>query len=97
MAAKRFHIEKPEQLQSLMKYAKTNDASIARMARIWKNAKQKKGQTRWDTGVYACFSGDMSREAVLYRASEDEMIGFGKLKYNMALAWCEQHLRRVYE
>ena len=97
MAAKRFHVARPDQLQCLVKYAKTNAPSVARTARIWKNAKEKKGDTRWDTGIYACFSGDLDREAALFRYCDGDMVEFGKLKYNLALAWCEQHLRRVYE
>ena len=98
MSAKRFHIAKPDQLQTLVKFAKANAPTIARTARIWKIAKEKKGETRWDTGVYVGFSGDRAREAVLFRvAAGDELVQFGTLKYNLALNWCEQHLRQVYE
>lgn len=98
MAAKRFHVARPDQLQTLVKYAKTNATTVARTARIWKAAKEKKGATSWDKGVYASFSGDYERKAALYRiTTEDEMLEFAKLKYNRALAFCEQHLRRVYE
>ena len=98
MSAKRFHIARPDQLQTLVKYAKTNAPTIARTARIWKIAKDKNGTTRWDTGVYASFSGDRMREAVLFRvANGDELVEFGTLKYNLALNWCEQHLRPVYD
>ena len=98
MAAKRFHVAKPDQLQTLVKYAKTNAATVARTARIWKAAKDKHGETRWDTGIYAGFSGDRAREAVLFRVTNgDEMMVFATLKYNLALVWCEQHLRPVYD
>ena len=97
MASKRFHIARPDQLQTLVKYAKTNAPSIARTARIWKIAKERNGDTRWDKGVYASFSGDMTRRAVLLRTSGDELVEFATLKYNLAMVWCEQHLHRVYE
>ena len=97
MAVKRFRVARPDQLQTLVKYAKSNAPTIARTVRIWKNAQAKNGETRWDTGIYACFSGDKDRKAVLLRVSGDELIEFGILKYNLALAWCEQNLRRVYE
>ena len=90
MAAYRFHIAKPDQLQSLVPMVKDNPASVARVARIWKAAKEKRGETRWDTGVYVGFSGDRTREAVL-------LVTFGTLKYNLALRWCERHLRQVYD
>ena len=98
MAAYRFHIAKPDQLQSLVPMVKDNPASVARVARIWKAAKEKRGETRWDTGVYVGFSGDRAREAVLFRvATGDELVTFGTLKYNLALRWCERHLRQVYD
>lgn len=98
MAAKRFHIARPDQLQTLVKFAKTNAPTIARTARIWKIAKDKHGTTRWDTGVYVGFSGDRAREAVIFRVSNrDELVEVGRLKYNLALNWCEQHLRPVYD
>ena len=96
MAAKRFHVARPDQLQTLVKYAKTNAPSVARTARIWKSAQQKNGETRWDKGVYVSFSGDMARKAVLFRVSGDELVEFANLKYNLALAWCEHNLCRVY-
>lgn len=98
MAVKRFHVARPDQLQSLVIYVKDNACTVSRMARIWKIAKEKKGETRWDRGVYVGFSGDMAREAVLFRVtSGDELVQFGTLKYNLALAWCEKNLRRVYD
>jgi len=98
MAAKRFHVARPDQLQSLVKYAKSNAPTIARTARIWKIAKDRKGETRWDTGVYVSFSGDRTREAAVFRITAgDELVIVGELKYNLALNWCEQHLRPVYD
>lgn len=98
MAAKRFHVAKPDQLQCLVPMVKDRPASVARVARIWKHARAKKGETRWDTGVYAGFSGDRTREAALFRvANGEELTEIGRLRYNTALRWCEQHLRQVYE
>lgn len=94
MSAKRFHVARPDQLQSLVKFAKNNAPTIARTARIWKIAKDKNGTTRWDTGVYISFSGDRAREAVIFRvANADEPVEVGTLKYNLALNWCEVHLK----
>ena len=98
MSAKRFHVARPDELQTLTKYAKTNAPTVARTARIWKSAKAKKGETRWDNGVYVGFSGDRQRRAALFRVTgDDELVEFATLKYNLSLLWCEQHLRRVYE
>ena len=98
MAAKRFHIATPDQLQALADFAKSNAPTIAKVARIWAAAKKKHEHTRWDYGVYVGFSGDRKREAVLARvAAGDELVEFGTLKYNLALNWCEQHLRQVYD
>lgn len=98
MASKRFHVARPDQLQALTKYAKTNAPTVARTARIWQNAKDKNGETRWDNGVYVGFSGDRERKATLYRVTgDDELVEVATLKYNLSLLWCEQHLRRVYE
>lgn len=98
MATKRFHVARPDQLQSLVKYAKTNAPTMARTARIWKSAKDRKGETRWDRGVYVGFFGDRKRLAVLFRVTgDDELVEFATFKYNLALNWCEQHLRQVYD
>jgi len=98
MAAKRFHIATPDQLQALADFAKSNALTIAKVARIWAAAKKKHEHTRWDYGVYVGFSGDRKRVAVLARvAAGDELVEFGTLKYNLALNWCEQHLRQVYD
>lgn len=98
MAAKIFHIAKPDQLQCLVPMVKDNPPHVARVARIWKIAKDKKSETRWDTCLYAGFSGDRAREAMLFRVSAgEELVKFGTLKYNLALNWCEQHLRQVYD
>lgn len=98
MAVKRFHVAKPDQLQSLVQFAKSQAPTMARTARIWKIAKGKKGETRWDRSVYVWFSGDKAREAGIFRISSgDEPVEVGRLKYNLALNWCEQHLRQVYD
>lgn len=96
MSAKRFHVARPDELQTLVKFAKNNGPTIARAARIWRIVKDRKGETRWDTGVYVGFSGDRAREAALFRVSGDELVQLGTLKYNTALYWCEQNLRQVY-
>lgn len=98
MAVKRFHIANPEQLQTLVQFAKADASTIARMARIWRAAKDKHEHTHWDHGIYIYFSGDRKREAAIARlAAGDELVIVGKMKYNLALNWCEQHLRQVYD
>ena len=97
MAVKRFHIATPEQLQTLVQFAKADASTIARMARIWRAAKDKHERTPWDRGIYSYFSGDRQREAAIARlAAGDELVIVGKMKYNLALNWCEKHLRQVY-
>ena len=46
MSAKRFHVARPDQLQTLVKFAKNNGPTIARAARIWRIVKDRKGETR---------------------------------------------------
>ena len=49
-------------------------------------------------GIYIYFSGDRQREAAIARlAAGDELVIVGQMKYNLALNWCEQHLRQVYD
>lgn len=96
MSARTFHVARPDQLQTLVKYAKTNAPTVARTARIWDAARKKNGETRWDKGVYVGFSGDRQRKATLFRVTgDDELVEFATLKYNLSLLWCEQHLRHV--
>ena len=98
MAAKHYHIATPEQLQSLVPLAKNNAPTVARVARIWKAAREKKGETRWDQEVYAGFSGDQQRTALIFRfEANGSFLEVAALHYNKALRWCEQNLRQVYD
>ena len=98
MAAKRFHIATPDQLQTLVQFTNTNACTVARMARIWAAAKKKHENTGWDYAIFVSFSGDRNRYAVLLRkTSDDKLVEFGRVKYNSALAWCERNLNRVYD
>ena len=63
MAAYHYHVATPQQLQSMVPLVKRNAPTVARVARIWRAARAKKGETRWDHDVYAGFSGDRTREA----------------------------------
>lgn len=94
MAARRFHVAKPDQLQAIVPLLKQNAPLVARTVRIWKAAKDKYGETRWDSGVYIDFPEGSDQSAVLFRMIEDnETVVYGFLAYNMALRWCEQHLK----
>ena len=96
MSARTFHVARPDQLQTLVKYAKTNAPTVARTARIWDAARKKNGETRWYKGVFVGFSGDRKRMATLYRVTTyEELVEFATLRYNLALLWCERNLRQV--
>lgn len=96
MAAKRFHIAAPEQLRGLSAFVK--DGKLDTLASVWAAMKRRNGPTRWDDRIYVGFSGDQSRTAEVVRVgTNDDVVRCATLKYNLALKWCEQHLRRVYD
>ena len=98
MAAKRFHIARPDQLRALVPFSKDKPDTVARMARIWEAAKQKKGETRWDDTVFAGFCGTRRRDAEIVRVGADgEIISICTLMYNKALNYCEQNTRQVHD
>lgn len=94
MAAKRFHIATPEQMKALCEFVK--DGNLSRTASVWSATHRREGKTRWDQAIYACFSGDRSKEAEVVRlGSNEEIVHCARLKYNLALSWCESHLRQI--
>ena len=97
MAAKRFHIETPEQLLKLTALAKP-ERKLLLIARVWKGAKRKKGATRWDNAIYAEFSGDRTRTAKIMRINaEGGQVDCADLRYNLALNWCQDNLKEYSE
>lgn len=98
MAAKRFHIATPEQLTELAGLAKERQKTITNTARVWAANVRKDGKSNWDSAIYAVFSGDRTRNAEVVRFDGHTMPAYcGTLRYNLALNWCEQHLREVYD
>jgi len=98
MAAKRFHIDTPEQLQELDGLTKEQPSGLRNMIRMWTVEKRRKKETAWDGCFYIFFSGTREREAAIIRFSTaHELVNRIPVRYNKALNWCEQHLREVYE
>ncbi len=87
----------PEQLKEIAKLCKDGSQRVMNVAKIWNSAKVKNGTTPWDGKVMVRFSTEgTSRKAEVIRS------GFGgttysiaELRYNLALQWCVQHLRKV--
>lgn len=95
MAAKRFHVARPDQLRELAALVK--DGKLNAMVSVWSAAARRTGTTRWDNAIYVGFSGDRDRRAEVVRISADnELVYCASLKYNLALNWCEKNLRPVY-
>lgn len=96
MAAKRFHVARPEELRELAGLVK--EGKLSNMVSVWTAAKRRSGETRWDNAIYVGFSGDRSRNAEVVRFNaQGELVYCATLHYNKALNWCEQHLRPVYD
>lgn len=98
MAAKRFHIATPEDLKALAQFDKEAPSRLDRLIRVWTANKRRLGKTRWDNAFFCVFSGDRMRIAEIERiTSENELEYCASLRYNLALNWCEQHLREVLD
>lgn len=96
MAAKRFHVSKPDELRALCEFVK--EGKLSNMVSVWTATARKNGATRWDDAIYVGFSGDRQRVAEVVRFSATgELVYCATLRYNLALNWCEQHLRPVYD
>lgn len=96
MAAKRFHVSKPDELRALCAFVK--EGKLDNMVSVWTATARKNGTTRWDNAIYVGFSGDRQKNAEVVRfAADGELVYCATLRYNLALNWCEQHLRPVYD
>lgn len=90
---KKYHIATPEQLKELNTFAK--EGSAAPMATVWSTKLRKDGSSPWDNAVFAIFETDNGRKAWIGRKVGEEMTVNTSLKYNPALKWCEDNLKRV--
>ncbi len=96
MAAKRFHIATPEELTELGSFA--SEGKLDRLTSIWTTARRKGGTTRWDSAIFAQFSGDRQRKAEIMRMDANgQPVHCATLKYNLAHKWCALHLKPVSE
>ena len=96
MAAKRFHIATPEELRELERFAKEQPSGLQNVIRIWTVTKRRQQKTNWDRNFYACFSGTRDRIAEIVRFdSGHELAATYPVRYNLALQWCETHLKQV--
>ena len=98
MAAKRFHIETPDQLRELSELTKEHPNGLEHLIRVWTATKRKQGKTNWDNKFFACFSGTRDRiSAIVHFNSQGELTHSAPIQYNKALNWCESHLKEVYD
>ncbi len=96
MAAKRFLIERPDQLRTLSYYSKEQPSRLDSLISVWAATRRRSGKTPWDGAIFAGFSGDVHKAAAVVRITvENELVMCAPLKYNIALNWCERHLRQV--
>ena len=94
MAAKRFHVARPDELRALNDFVK--EGKLSSMVTVWTAQSRRTGETRWDNAIYVGFSGDRYKEAEVFRAdAKNELIFCATLQYNKALNWCEQHLKEI--
>lgn len=90
---KQYHIKTPEQLKQLNEYAK--EGSAASLASVWSTKVRKDGKSPWDNAIFAIFETDNGRKAWIGRKAGAGMTVNTSLKYNPALKWCEENLKRV--
>lgn len=96
--AKRFLFETPEQLKEVAGLCLDGSAAkVMNVARMWSAERRKKQHTPWDGKIGASFyTEEHKRCACVFRLSTgDGLCVMGWLKYNLALRWCETHLRRL--
>lgn len=95
MAAKRFHVARPDELRKLAEFVK--EGKLDAMIRVWTVTIRKQGKSRWDDAIYIGFSGDRNRIAEVFRIDAGgEVIRCASMQYNKALNWCEQHLQEAF-
>ena len=90
---KQYLIETPEQLKELNGFAK--DGNALNFAKIWTVKLRRDGMSPWDGKVFALFTTERGRKAYIARRSRAGMTMNVSLKYNPALKWCEDNLKRV--
>lgn len=90
---KQYHIKTPEQLIELNRFAK--DGNAASMAAVWNVKLRKDGVSPWDNAIFAIFETDNRRKAWIGRKSGAGMLVNASLKYNQALKYCEENLKRA--
>lgn len=96
MAAKRFHVARPDELRALNNFVK--EGKLSSMVTVWTAQSRRTGETRWDNAIYVGFSGDRNRDASVIRiGANGELVFCARLHYNLALNWCKQHLHPVYD
>lgn len=94
---KRFHVKTPDQLREFEPYIKTGN--VERIASVWNAKLRKDGKSPWDNAIYAVFAqAGRSRKASIMRSGTDgNMLVVAELKYNPALEWCRENLKRSEE
>lgn len=90
---KQYHIETPEQLKEINAFAKSGSA--AQMAAVWSAKLRKDGVSPWDKAIFAVFTTENRRKAFIGRKVGAGMTINTELKYNPALKYCEEHLKKT--
>lgn len=88
---KRYHVSSPTELRALADFMK--EGEIENTATVWSAKLRKTGSSPWDSAIYVVFYGGRNRSANVIRyGGKGRQMTFAKLKYNMALKWCEENL-----
>lgn len=69
---------------------------IVNTARVWSSAQRRQGTTPREGRIFASFKTENgSRRASVWRHGVNgQVLVLGTLKYNPALKWCSEHLKR---
>ena len=95
---KRFVFRNPEQLKEIAALCKENSASkIMNVAQVWSATCRQTGKTAWDGRIGVSFQVEArERKAYVFRfGTNDQICVLGYLKYNAALKWCEENLKKI--
>lgn len=93
MKQRRYRVESPEQLEELGPLIK--EGSIDSILRTWRFYRGTGRGEIWDGAIFIRFTGDRHRDAAVtkeIRGSVDRCAG---LHYNLALHWCQDHLKEA--
>ena len=94
MAARKYALSEPEELEGLVPFVK--EGRLASLVMVWRVARRRKGDMRWDGAFFVRFSGDSRRTAEVMRVKPGgEAVWCATLRYNLALSWCEARLRQI--